>query len=68
MPVKRLISVAVAGLGAFFLGGGLLAGDYSWTGFCTNASEGGLCLNPEWIALGVGLIGLAVYLWTSRLG
>ena len=63
---KRLIAVAVAAVGAFFFASGFQSGGRNlgrnWAGqFCAMDST---CVHPEWIAVGVGLVGLAVYLWT----
>jgi hypothetical protein len=66
---KRLIAVALAAVGAFFVASAYQGGEarrqtVNFFGqFCSN-EEG--CWHPEWIAVGVGFVGLAVYLWTLK--
>lgn len=58
---KRLIAVAVAAAGAFFIASGFQTALENWAG---QRCYPGPCFHPEWIAVGVGLVGFAVYLWT----
>jgi len=65
MNAKRLIAVAVTAVGAFFLASGFQSPLINWAGqYCGPAVSP--CIHPEWIAVGVGLIGLAVYLCTQK--
>lgn len=62
---KRLIGVGVGAIGAFFIASGFQTNSQNWAGqVCYLSSAQGVCLHPEWIAVGAGLLGLALYLWT----
>jgi hypothetical protein len=54
-----LLAIGIGLVGVFFLASGFQAypGDFNWFGqFCYT----GVCIHPEWIAIGAGLIGGAL--------
>jgi hypothetical protein len=67
---KRLIAVGVAGLGAFFVASGFQTEFQNWAGQECRIYLGmrSFCFHPEWVAVGIGLVGLAVYLWALHRG
>jgi len=57
--VHIVLAIAIAVVGVFFLASGFQAypGDFNWFGqFCYT----GVCIHPEWIAIGAGLVGGAL--------
>jgi hypothetical protein len=65
--MKRIIAIVVGAVGVFFVASGFQHHSNigaNWFGqYCGGDS---LCLHPEWIGIGAGLIGLAIYLWQQR--
>jgi hypothetical protein len=59
---KIVLAIAIGIVGVFFLANGFQAspGDHNWFG---QSCWAGLCIHPEWIAIGAGLIACGVAVW-----
>jgi len=62
-PLKdALLAIGTGIVGVFFLTSGFQTFGYNWAEQQCQVL-GGVCIHPEWLAVGAGLVALAAFLW-----
>jgi hypothetical protein len=63
LPKERLAAlVAAVVAGVFFFASGLQTLGLNWAGQSCGKMEG-ICINPEWMAVGAGCFMIAYFMW-----